>query len=97
MKTYLLSDIVYFLFSLLDRDSIAQEVVGLSFGYNYFPSAELVTPVKVKSKIEQVELHACPQLDWGYGVHLIGGNFSGVFASRTIETILKEIYTLNYE
>ena len=44
MKIYFLSAIIYFVFSLPNRNSVAQEVAGLSFGYEYFPSTELVTP-----------------------------------------------------
>ncbi|MCZ6693504.1 MAG: DUF6268 family outer membrane beta-barrel protein [Bacteroidetes bacterium] len=45
MKIYFLSAIIYFVFSLPNRNSVAQEVAGLSFGYEYFPSTELVTPL----------------------------------------------------
>ena len=42
---YLCSTIVCVTLSILHHSVVAQDVVGLSFGYEYFPSAELVTPL----------------------------------------------------
>jgi len=45
MKKNSLSFIVFIATSFLHQGMVAQDVVGLSFGYEYLPSAELVTPL----------------------------------------------------
>jgi len=46
IKIYLRYIIVCLTLSIVDHYVVAQDVVGLSFGYEYFPSAELVTQFK---------------------------------------------------